>query len=292
MQAVCVLAPCKANLFLEVAGRRGDGYHLLCSVMQAVDFYERIHLQPLPSGIRLQTDDPALPLDGRNTAFRAARAFLESTGLSAGVAIRVEKRVPYQAGLGSASADAAGVLWGLDQLFGTGLPAGQLARLGQQVGADVPFCLSGGAALAGGIGEALEPLPPAPGWLLVAKPAGGFATAEIFARFDQLPPAAMGDGQPAADALRQGDLAALGRCMFNRLQQCLPPGPTAGQVALLCRRMGEEGALGSCMTGSGSAVVGLFESRQAACRARERLSGQAAGCWVVRPVAGGPRRET
>ena len=151
---ISLLAYGKVNLTLAVTGRRQDGYHTLCGVMQSIGLGNRLTLAASPrnSGepaVSLRCDDPQLPTDRRNTAAKAAFAFLEEAGLQtqAHLAVFVEKRIPYQAGLGSASADAAGVLAGANALFGRPLSQKRLLSLAASVGADVPFCLTGGCLL-------------------------------------------------------------------------------------------------------------------------------------------------
>ena len=155
---VTVLAPAKINLTLDVTGRREtDGYHLVETVMQSIDLFERITVrEDKNAGIVLDVDDERVPSDERNTAYRAAQAFLKTAGVQEkGLHIRIEKRVPMQAGLGGGSADAAGVLVALNELTDARLELENLCEIGAQIGADVPFCLQGGAALCTGTGTIL-----------------------------------------------------------------------------------------------------------------------------------------
>lgn len=149
---VTVRAPAKINLTLDAVGRRDDGYHLIESVMQAVDLFDIVTVRRTREpGIRLETDDERVPDDESNTAWRAAQAFFEIAGLPPeGVEIRIRKRIPLQAGLAGGSADAAGVLTALNLLTDSRLEGSILAEAGERVGADVPFCLTGGAALCTG----------------------------------------------------------------------------------------------------------------------------------------------
>lgn len=275
-RSVSLVAHGKVNLVLAITGRRPDGYHTLRSVMQSIALGNRLTLCPAPAGtVRLCCDDPALPTDRRNTAVRAAGLFLQEAGLDAGLEIRLEKRVPYQAGLGSASADAAGVLAGANALFGGPLDSGRLLALAARVGADVPFCLTGGTRRAEGIGELLTPLPALPSCaFLLAKPPEGMPTPEAYARFDRL----FDPWQPDCDAferaLRAGDLPGLAAACGNAFAQCCP----AGSVPALAGAMREAGALGAAMSGSGTAVFGIFREAEEARRAQERLLPRFAGC--------------
>ncbi|MEG1849795.1 MAG: 4-(cytidine 5'-diphospho)-2-C-methyl-D-erythritol kinase, partial [Oscillospiraceae bacterium] len=174
LDRVTLQAQAKLNLTLEITGRRADGYHLLRSVMQSVSICDLLEIERSPEGWELRCDDPALSCGEDNTVTRSMRAFVETARPKGGVRIVLRKRLPYQAGLGSASADAAATLLGLNLLFGEPLAADALAALGLRIGADVPFGLQGGTMLAQGIGEQLTPLPPLTGGVFViAKPAEG-----------------------------------------------------------------------------------------------------------------------
>ncbi len=146
----------KINLSLKVRARRPDGYHEIESVMQSISLCDRISLETIGSGIQLTTDNPQLPLNEENLAYRAAQAVLARTGQKPGVKIHLQKNIPLAAGLAGGSADAAAVLYGLNRLLGTNLPAEELMGLGETIGSDVPFCLAGGTALVRGRGEIVE----------------------------------------------------------------------------------------------------------------------------------------
>ena len=290
---ISLLAYGKVNLTLAVTGRRQDGYHTLCGVMQSIGLGNRLTLAASPrnSGepaVSLRCDDPQLPTDRRNTAAKAAFAFLEEAGLQtqAHLAVFVEKRIPYQAGLGSASADAAGVLAGANALFGRPLSQKRLLSLAASVGADVPFCLTGGTQRAEGIGEILTPLSVLPACaLLIAKPPEGVSTPEAYARFDALPHPARPDCAALEAALAAGNLAEIASACGNAFEQCCPV-PAVGMLNIAMR---EAGALGGAMSGSGPAVFGIFSNRQAACAAKEQLAPRFAGCrfFVTEPKQSG-----
>lgn len=262
MDTITLYAPAKINLTLAVTGRRPDGYHTLRSVMQAVDLCDTVTLsrrdQP---GIELILSDPSLPADDRNTAWRAAAVFARETGFSTGVRIQVEKYIPQQAGMAGGSADAAGVLCGLNRLAGEPCTVDALCRMGAQVGADVPFCVRGGCALAEGIGDKLTPLPGLPACtLVVVKPPVGVSTAAAYRRVDE----AAGILQPSADdmcrVLAAGDLPGVGQALGNVFEQAM----ALEEVAALRAAMAAYAPEGSLMTGSGSAVFALFGDADAA----------------------------
>ena len=252
----------KVNLSLDVFGRRADGYHELLGVMRRIDLYDEVELEEY-SGVFVYCDMP-LPQD--NSAFRAASAYARRAGVP-GATIRIKKSIPAEAGLGAASADAAAVLTLMQKLYGA-MGESELFTLGRDIGADVPFCLVGGTAFAQGIGERLTPLSAPPMTLLIVKSERGIRTGELFSSLRL--PVEHPDHEAMKRALELGDLAAVGANMQNALE------PAATQrcpeIGRLKRRLLKLGALGACMTGSGSAVVGLFDTRESAARAADALT--------------------
>ena len=251
----------KVNLALDVCGKRPDGYHAVRMVMQSISLCDTVTLLPAAAGVHLTCSDPALPCGDGNLATRAAALFLVRTGLDAGVSLHLEKRIPSQAGLGGGSADAAAVLRGLDRLFDTRIPMETLLSWGLELGADVPFCLLGGTALAEGIGEQLTPLPGLPRThLVVVKPAGGVSTPAAYGAIDALQPPPHADVDAVIAAL--SDPVRMARCMQNVFEAVVfPQMPVLGAVK---RQLLELGAAGALMSGTGSAVFGVFRDLQAA----------------------------
>ena len=285
---VTVQAPAKINLTLAVTGRRPDGYHTLDSVFQAVTLYDEVTVTETGDGrISLFLEKTDLPADASNTAFRAAEVFFRETGLeNPGVAVTVRKRIPQQAGLGGGSADAAGTLWALSRLFAPHLSRKALCGMGLSVGADVPFCLIGGAARVTGIGEVLRPILPLPMCeILLMKPAKGVSTAAAYRAVDAFPYGNSTTSERMEAALLRGDLAAAGRCVSNGFETALAL-PEVAEAVAAARAAG---ALGSAMTGSGSAVFALFDDqgRRQACL--ESLSGTGVDCFSVQPCRTGVR---
>lgn len=192
MKTVSCKTYAKINLTLDVKGRNADGYHEVEMVMQSVSLHDDLTVRLDTRGrcadsIRIRCNLPYVPRDGRNTAFKAAQLFFEQTGLkNTGLIIDIVKRVPVAAGLAGGSANAAGVLQSLNRLYGRPLGAQQLSSLALRVGADVPFCLTGGTCIATGIGEKLMPAPPMPRcYILIAKPPKSVKTREIYEAMDQ-----------------------------------------------------------------------------------------------------------
>ncbi len=274
----------KINLTLTITGRREDGYHTLRSVMQSISLCNVVKVfRTEGGGVTLNCDDPALPTDERNTAYRAAQAFFSAAGLprGSGIFVRVEKQVPYQAGLGSASADAAGVLAACNALFGRLLPQARLLEIAAKIGADVPFCLTGGTMLAEGIGEVLTPLPACPdGALLILHPGEGVSTPEAYRRFDALQSPAQPHPALMVAALHSGDLRKVADACGNVFELCCPVVAVAQMKAALM----DAGALGSAMSGSGTAVFGIFADALSAEAARGALAPFGWKSWLAKPV--------
>lgn len=256
MDRVTVSAPAKINLTLNIDGRREDGYHLLSSVFQSVSLADCVEIEKTQQdGIALSLSDPSLPCDRKNTAYRAAELFFEKTGITPAVHIHVTKVIPQQAGMGGGSADAAGVLVGLNALYETDLSQKELCVLGEKVGADVPFCIVGGTAMVTGIGEVIEPLSPLGRcYILIAKPDVGVSTAEAYAAVDGVEtiPA---DHDVVLSAIENGDLKTIGENLSNAFEQAL----TLPQVEDVLEIMRSFSPLGCMMSGSGSAVFALFD---------------------------------
>lgn len=290
MPAIRVKAPAKINLSLDILGKRGDGYHLMKMVMQTVELADTLIIEPgTEPGVRVSCTNPNVPCDGRNLAVRAAEAFLKAEGLEGErLSIHIEKRIPMEAGMAGGSADAAGVLVGLCRYFKRPKTEEQLCALGVSLGADVPFCLLGGTQLSEGIGEILTPLPPLPDCaIVVAKPEAGIRTKDSFARFDAIVPRRVPDTDAMVAAVIAGNLAAVGGEMVNVFEEVtgLP------EIFRLKETMLSYGALGSLMTGTGTAVFGLFAQRRQARRCARALFGQAGTVLLTRPDPLGARVE-
>jgi 4-diphosphocytidyl-2-C-methyl-D-erythritol kinase len=278
MDKITVEAYGKVNLTLDVQGRRADGYHLLSSVMQSISLADTITLQKAPQGITIQSDHPLVPNDQDNICWRAAQAFLSQSGIATGVKIELMKAIPVAAGLGGGSADAAAVLYGLNQLYGTDLSLGKLQTIGLTIGADVPFCLQGGTCLVEGIGEVVTPVEPFPQTnIVLVKPEASVSTAEIYKKLDSSSHG--GTSTRRLLAFLQGDQSvSLDSVLENALESVTETLVPA--VTLWKSRLREHGAVASLMSGSGPTVFGLFESSQQAQEFHGRFK-EEAGVFVV-----------
>ena len=293
--SIQINAYAKINLGLDVLRRREDGYHELRMGMQTVSLCDTLTLtKKEDAGIVLRCDRAGLPTDRRNLAVRAAEALFteaERRGVRpmGGVEIWLSKRIPAAAGLAGGSADAAAMLRGLNTLYGLGFSEEALQAVGLPLGADIPYCVTGGTALAEGIGERLTPLPALPACcIVVAKPSFDLSAAYIYAnlRIDSVGAAGHPDMDGVISALRRRDLRALGQVMGNILE--LPAKKEHPEIERLKKSLREAGAEAASMSGSGSAVFGLFENEEQAKRCAEQLLSDKAlaleGVYLTTPV--------
>ena len=258
-------APAKVNLTFDIVGSLGNGYHAIESVMIPVDLCDQVELQISESGqIQLYCDRPHIPTDNRNICHKAAEAFFRETGISnPGLIINLTKNIPDQAGLGGGSADGAAVLKGLNEIFDTGLTLEELKRIGVQIGADLPVCIWGENAFVRGIGEILAPLGPLPEcYLVIAKPSAGSNTKEAYRRYDRGGSYIHPENSQMVRAITDGGLEDIGRYAANLFEEIL----AIEEVALIKKQLLDCGALGAVMSGSGTAVVGIFEESGPASR--------------------------
>ncbi|MFZ5925030.1 MAG: 4-(cytidine 5'-diphospho)-2-C-methyl-D-erythritol kinase [Bacillota bacterium] len=288
-----ILARAKLNLTLDILGRRPDGYHELESVVQSIDLYDGVAVgstaaRPIMHdgaeiGVTLDCEHPLVPRGHENLVVRAAIAMARYTRVGASVWIDMKKQIPVAAGLGGGSADAAAVLLGLNEMWGLGLSGAELARIGETVGADVPFCITGGSGVIRGKGERVEPLPALENvWFVVVVPPCTISTAEAYAAFDKMGSTGAGAGAvkgyshgvaratPAMiEAVAAGDLKRIAAGLANDLEEVatsMVPAIAEAKRALL-----EAGALGAGMSGSGPAVFGVAENEKAARQIRRAL---------------------
>ena len=291
MKTIRVLAPAKLNLTLDILGLRPDGYHELDMLMQAVSLCDSIEITADTGVDRALTCEtpageliPGIPSDSSNLAWRAADAFFGKTGLpDGGLALHIVKRIPAQAGLAGGSADAAAVLRGLNTLFGNPLRPKALSALGAECGSDVPFCIQGGTAHVRGRGELIKPvrLDTITHYVIV-KPPFGVSTPALFAASDAHEPECRPDAKALLHCLRRNDFKHAGKLLCNVLE------PVAAHYHPEINEIKESllalGACGAQMTGSGSAVFGLFPGPDAAKRALEILRGSQNNVFYVHTV--------
>ncbi len=281
MNSIRLEANAKLNLTLDITGRREDGYHLMDMVMLSVNLFDTVSISKNQQGLSLFSNSRFLPRDERNVAVKAAQLLAQYCERDTfNVTIHIKKNIPTQAGLGGGSADAAATLRGLNELFELGVSEPELLKLAERVGADVPFCLTGGCARVRGIGELIEPLPlPNDVWFVITMPRCGSSTRAVFERYD------------AAQELRRPDTAAMVRAVENG---------AAREIGALCGNVFEQlqegdetrelkkmllecGARGAALTGSGAAVFGVFTDQAEARRCRARLYQKVFRCFLASP---------
>lgn len=280
-----ISANAKINLTLDILRRREDGYHELQMVMQAVSLADQLTVVPArgPEGTA-SADLHFLPTGGKNLAQMAAAAFRAATGLGGQVDVTIQKRVPVCAGLAGGSADAAAVLRAMDELTGAGLSPVELAKIGEGVGSDVPFCVLGGTALAEGRGERLTPLPPLPPChITICKPPFSISTPQLFSRVNVRKIVRRPDTAGTVAALEAGDLAGVARRMYNVFEDVLEPRRMA-EIREIESALIDCGALGASMSGSGPSVFGLFQDQWRAQDACERLKKSYRDVFLCQPV--------
>ena len=283
-----ITTPAKINLFLEVLGRRSDGYHEIETVLTAVSLYDTLRFTPLSEGgleltYRWATLPPGeeIPSGPENLAWRAAELVRQRAGITAGASIELVKRIPSAAGLGGASSDAAAALVAANLGWRLGWPRERLLELATELGSDVPFFLLGGAARAHGRGERLQSLTAGRLHIAWVRPPVGLSTASVYraCRPAEQPP----DSGRLVAALAKGDASAVGRALANGL------GPAAAGLTPwiheLHHEFQQQGVLGHQMSGSGSSYFGLCrharQARRVARRLRARRLGQAAACTTT-----------
>lgn len=277
----------KLNLYLGIHGLRDDGYHELETVFQSIELQDQVSISVHDKGgISLRCNKRFLPTDQRNLAYKAALAFFEAAGIdNPGLHINIKKVIPVGAGMAGGSTDAACVLRLLNRAFDRPLSWEQLAETALKLGADVPFCLWGGTALAGGVGEKLKPLAPMPDcFIVVAKPHFSVSTKAAFGLYDQQPDLLCPDSSTMVEALEQGNLKAISEHLYNSLEK--PVGGQHPRILQLVERMNNAGALGARMTGSGSAVFGIFDDRQKAKKVMPGLRLLCREVYLTRPLVG------
>ena len=271
-----IRAPAKINLWLRVVGKRADGYHLLDTLLLPISLYDEIIIEKgrksgnqnaLRDRLRVSSDNPSVPQGRKNLAYKAASLLMNEKGIDESVEIRIRKRIPVGAGLGGGSTDAAATLVGLNRLFRLGYTLRRLEKISSALGADVPFFIRGMPARARGIGERLTPLREVPRlWLVILYPGFPVSTRWVYRRLSPKLTKAIVN---TSINLSLGCSANLRKLLVNDLETV-----TMGRyprIGVLKEELARQGAIGTLMSGSGSSVFGVFQSRGSAERAFRRL---------------------
>ena len=268
---VTEFACAKINLGIDVPFRRDDGYHEVDMIMQSLSLRDTIIIEKRSSGSEVKLDIvsdegsidvSALPTDGSNLCIRAAKLLLEDKGIDTGMDILLIKRIPFEAGLGGGSSDAAAVLRAVNYLYELGYSLDDLMRLGAGIGADVPFCVKGGTARLKGIGERYEPMAAGASGvpLVLVKPDFGISTAAIYNTLDSVADPVHPYIDALESAVRSGSIKSIAGAMGNILEDAALPGYP--MIASIKSEINSYKAAGAMMTGSGSTVFGLFEDEK------------------------------
>jgi 4-diphosphocytidyl-2-C-methyl-D-erythritol kinase len=279
------LAYAKINLSLDIVSKMADGYHNLKTIMQTVSLADEVSVKCFPGkGIRVDSGLPYIPDDERNIAAKAAMAFFEFTGITGyRTHIKVTKNIPVCAGLGGGSTDGACVLRLLDKMFETNLGRQKLEELGNIIGSDVPFSITGGTKLAEGKGEILIDLSPMPHcFVVICKPSFSCSTPELFRLVNCEKIRARPDTEGIIKALGENNIGDIARRMYNVFEDVLPRGKQ--EIAEIKSALLDYNALGAIMTGSGSAVFGIYDNTANAQGAYEQLKGSYKDCFLAETV--------
>ena len=273
MKKIRLKAMAKINLGLDVVRKREDGYHEVRMIMQTIRMYDQIELEPTEEpGIRVSTNLNYLPTNEDNLVYKAAKLLMDEFDVKKGLNIGLRKFIPVAAGMAGGISDAAAVMVGVNRLFHLNLSQKELMERGVKIGADVPYCIVRGTALAEGIGEKLTHLPPAPaGYVLIAKPGIHVSTKFVYTNLkaNELESHPDIDGQ--IQAIRSGDLKKVAELCGNVLETVtIPAYPVIEEIKDVMKK---GGALNACMSGSGPTVFGLFDDREKAKAVYETLYG-------------------
>ena len=279
---ITVRAYGKLNLMLDIVGRREDGYHELETVMQSVDIYDTLELWVNGTGEnKIICDKPDFPCGETNLIWKAIDAFSKYTGIdTTGITVRVDKQLPSMAGMAGGSADCAATLCALDAMFETNLTKKQLCEIGVTLGADVPFCIMGGTRMCKGVGEKMQALKSPQCVFVIVKPDVSISTPMAFRTYDSLERVEKCRTEKFLKSLENGDLRGMCGEMFNALEFA----SGKKEIELAKKMLLDSGAIGSLMTGSGSAVFGVFENIKSAEESARLLKDHYPQVWVCPPA--------
>lgn len=276
-------AHAKINLSLNVLGKREDGYHTLQMIMQTIQLHDTISIHQIPEGVEISCEAPYVPNNSSNIAYKAAEAMLNCFGIKSGIRIEIQKRIPVAAGLAGGSTDAAAVIKGINELLKLGIEQKELMKLGKTIGADVPYCIMGGTALAEGIGEELTPLPNLGGIsVLLVKPRIGVSTVWVYKNLDLAKISERPDTGSLITAIGTRDIKTLSSEMKNVLESVtIEKYPVIEKIKKELLRLG---AAGSMMSGSGPTVFGIFEDAEKAKYAYDKLKNGKDECILTQTL--------
>ena len=272
MNSIKLKSRAKINLSIDVLGKREDGYHLVEMIMQTIDLYDVIKIIELSSDdIILKSNSSDIPLDDNNIVYKAINLLKNKFNINKGIEIFIQKNIPIAAGMAGGSSNAAAVLVGLNKLWGLNLSELDLQKLGFKLGVDVPFCISGKAALAQGVGEELSFIKGLPKdiSILICKPEIFVSTKDVYKCLDLNNIQNRPDNKKLLEDLRQENIQSLAKNMVNVLESVTSI--HYREIKEIEKVMMENGALGSMMSGSGPTVFGLYKNREDALKSEKEL---------------------
>lgn len=282
MNSITLKSRAKINLSIDVLGKRQDGYHLVEMIMQTIDLYDLIEINEKDNDqITIKSTSDEIPLDCNNLVYKAANLIKKTFNINKGVEIHIKKNIPVAAGMAGGSSNAAAVLVGLNKLWNLNLSNQQLEKIGLKLGADVPFCINGGAVLASGIGEELTPIKGLTKdvCILVCKPDLFVSTKEVYECIDSKDIDKRPNNKFLIECLKNEDNRQLAENMFNVLEGVtMDKHPVIQQIKDI---MTNNRALGAMMSGSGPTVFGLYENREDAVKCKAILEKQFKQTFVV-----------
>ncbi|MEK6647106.1 MAG: 4-(cytidine 5'-diphospho)-2-C-methyl-D-erythritol kinase [Candidatus Firestonebacteria bacterium] len=275
MNTCTIFAPAKVNLFLEILNKRKDGYHNIRTIFQTINLFDILYLKESSSGIKLHCTDSSIPNDNRNLAYKSAKLLINKLKIKRGVSILLEKNIPVGAGLGGGSSDAAAVFHGLNKMWELGLNNNELINMARDIGADVPFFITGGTALGSGIGDKLKKLKEMPeSFFILVKPDFNISTEFAYNLVDKNKKTKNkltinGYYNKILNSFKKGDIKAIAGNLYNDFEDVIfekKPVLTAIKEMLI-----KTGGIGALMTGSGSAVYAIVESQKEALRIQKQM---------------------
>lgn len=290
MNSIQVKAYAKVNLSLDIVGKRSNGYHDVEMIMQQITLYDEVTLTKKDSGISIKTDCYYIPSNFKNIAYKVAKDVMQSYNITDGIHIDIKKNIPVAAGLAGGSADAAAVIKGLNDLFNLNMTLQMMKDLSVKHGADIPFCIEGGAALARGIGEELEVIPSLDKtWMVLSKPSISVSTQEVYKQFDLNKVKKHPDTLLLIKAMHDNDKKIIADHMYNVLEEITARNYPV--ISAIEKKMREYGAIGTMMSGSGPTVFGIFKNYKTALSAYKNLSKRNKQVYLVQAYNGGSKHE-
>lgn len=273
----------KINLTLDVLGRLENGYHEVEMLMQTVNLFDLIIIDKEDYNIRVTTNLKYLPSNHKNIAYKACTEFFKSTGIRGGAKVLIHKNIPVAAGLAGGSGNGAAVLCALDLLYNTGLSQAELCEIGSRLGADVPYCITGGTQLAAGLGDKLKPVVSMPETIvLLVRPPISISTPMIYEQIDAVPLPRHPDTYGMIDAIAHGARAEIAQKLYNVMEQV-----TANEHPVLKgikQKLISNGALGAAMSGTGPTVFGLFDDYEKAKASADSFSTMYKDVYLTRTI--------